>query len=254
MARAAAANTLKPVMLECGGKSPQLVLDDVIDDPDIWGPIFFSSFWNSGQWCAAKTRLLVPRGKSDLAVRGLAEASRAWKVGNPTEAGTMLGPLANRLQRDRVLEHFDRAARDGEVVRLNCPKGAMHEEGCYAWPSVALGLPRGSAVAREEVFGPLATIEEFDDVDDAITLANLSDYGLSASVWTRRADLGHRLARGIDAGGITVCSSADALAQALPELGSNRYFEPQKQSGYGVDGGLPGLLAYTRPQSVTILH
>ena len=120
-------------------------------------------------------------------------------------------------------------------------------------PSVALDQPRGSQVVREEVFGPLLTIEAYDDVDDAIALANDSDYGLMASAWTRRSDLAHRLSRSLVAGGITIYSSGEAAFATPPDV-AGAYLEPQKQSGHGVDGGLPGLLAYSTAQSVAWLH
>ena len=109
IAQAAAHHTLKPVLLECGGKSPQVMLDDMFDDPAIWRFIFFSAFWNTGQWCVAKTRLILPRGREQQAVDGLRAAAAAWTVGNPAAAETRLGPLASRAQLDRVDRYYDLA-------------------------------------------------------------------------------------------------------------------------------------------------
>jgi acyl-CoA reductase-like NAD-dependent aldehyde dehydrogenase len=251
--RAAAATTLKPVLMECGGKSPQIVLEDILDDPAIWHPIFFSSFWNSGQWCAARTRLLVPSFKIDQAVEGLQQAAKAWRVGDPLREGTMLGPIVNTIQLDRVRGYLDAAAQAGQVVELGCPREGLHPEGNFLVPSVALDQPRGSRVTREEIFGPVITIEGFDDVDDAIGLANDTSYGLMASVWTRQSDLGHRLARNVVAGAISIYSSAEAASRSMPDYVGG-YLEPQKQSGHGVDGGVPGLAAYTTAQSITWMH
>lgn len=251
ISRAAATTTLKPVLLECGGKSPQIVLDDCFDDPGIWQPVFFSSFWNSGQWCAAKTRLLVPRARLEQALDGLQGAAAAWAVGDPMAAETRLGPLVNTAQQDRVLEYFDVARREGTVVELDCPRDTMTEKGCYVAPAVALEQPRGSRVTREEVFGPLLTVEAFDGIDDAIALANASDYGLMASIWTNRMDIGYRMARQITAGGLTITSSAEAAMASVPDI-AGACLEPQKQSGYGPDGGSQGLWAYTTSQSLTL--
>jgi acyl-CoA reductase-like NAD-dependent aldehyde dehydrogenase len=251
--QAAASHTLKPVLLECGGKSPQIVLDDMLDDPAIWHPIFFSSFWNSGQWCAAKTRLLVPRDKVQVAIDGLQEAAKAWRVGDPMQAGTMLGPIVNAIQMGRVQEYLAAAAQAGQVVELGCPSDDLHPRGNFLMPSLALDQPRGGRVSREEIFGPVITIEGFDDVDDAIALANDTNFGLMASIWTRRSDLAHRLARNVVAGAISIMSSAQAAARSMPDYVGG-YLEPQKQSGHGADGGVPGLAAYTTAQSITWLH
>lgn len=251
--RAAAAKTLKPVLMECGGKSPQIVLDDAFEDPAIWHAIFFSSFWNTGQWCAAKTRLLVPHARIGAAIEGLQQAASAWRIGNPLDEQTRLGPLVNAAQRDRVMSYYESARRLGTVVELDCPNDGLPQSGCFVLPSLALDQPRGSEVVRNEVFGPLLTLEGFEGIDDAIALANDTDYGLMASVWTNRASAAHRVARAVKAGGITVYSSAEAAMASVPDIVGS-YLEPQKQSGHGLDGGVPGLLAYMTAQSVTWLH
>lgn len=254
IAQAAAQSTLKPVLLECGGKSPQVMLSDMFNDPVVWRFIFFSAFWNTGQWCVAKTRLILPRGREQQAVDGLRAAAAAWTVGNPASAETRLGPVASRAQLDRVKGYYDLASRLGEVVDLGCPHKACDPKGYFVSPSVVTGLASGTAISREEVFGPLLTIEAFDDIDHAIALANDTEFGLSASIWTARSDLSYKLARSIEAGGVSVYSSVAAAAQAGPELGTSRYFEPRKQSGYGVEGGAPGFLAYTSAQSVAFFN
>lgn len=254
IAQAAAQGSLKPVLLECGGKSPQVMLDDMFEDPELWRFIFFSAFWNTGQWCVAKTRLILPRGREQQAVDGLRAAAAAWTVGDPAAQETRLGPVASRAQLERVQGYYDKARGLGDLIDLGCPRHACDPQGYYMSPSVVMGLQPGSAISREEVFGPLLTIEAFDDIDHAIGLANDTQFGLSASIWTARSDLGYKLARGIEAGGVSVYASGAAAAQGGPELGTSRYFEPRKQSGYGVEGGLPGYLAYTSAQSVAFFN
>ena len=252
--QAAAQSSLKPVLLECGGKSSQVILEDAFEDPAVWKSIFFSAFWNSGQWCVAKTRMLIPRALEKKAIDGLRAAAADWNVGHPAVAATKLGPLASPLQSERVAAYYSLARELGDVVDLGCSRDTVNADGYYAFPSVVCGLKRGSRISKEEVFGPLMTVETFEDIDDAINLANDTQFGLSASIWTNRSDQGFRLARGIEAGGVSVYSSAEAAKQSGPVLGSSRYFEPRKQSGYGVDGGVPGYLAYTSAQSVAFFN
>jgi len=254
VALAAAQSSLKPVLLECGGKSPQIMLADMFEDPEVWPYIFFSAFWNTGQWCVAKTRLILPRGRENQAIAGLQNAAANWTVGDPAKVDTRLGPVASRAQLARVNGYFNQARALGEVVDLGCPNVDCDSRGYFVSPSIVTGLKNGNAISREEVFGPLLTIESFDNIDHAIALANDVQFGLSASIWTTRSDLGYKLARGIEAGGVSVYSSVAAAAQGGPELGTSRYFEPRKQSGYGVEGGIPGYLAYTSGQSVAFFN
>ncbi len=250
VSRAAAGSSLKPLLLECGGKSPQIVLEDVADDPALWHGVFFSAFWNSGQWCAARTRLLVPRHLRNQAVDGLRAAAEAWAVGDPLADGTRLGPLINRTQFEKVQGFVDLARREGTVMDLGtAPDRSWPAGGLYMRPALALDQPRGGTVCSEEVFGPLLTVETFDGVDDALALANAGHYGLMASIWTNRQDAAHKLARGVRAGGITVYASGAAMTAPLPDLVTN-WLEPQKGSGHGIDGGLPGLHAYSTAQAV----
>jgi acyl-CoA reductase-like NAD-dependent aldehyde dehydrogenase len=249
--RAAASSTLKPLLLECGGKSAQIMLDDAFADPAIWGHVFFSAFWNSGQWCAAKTRLIVPRARLDEAIAGLQLAASNWRLGDPSDPDTKLGPLANRVQFERVTRFVAMADMEGRLIDLGCPRNDFPARGCFVSPSLVIGAATESAIVQEEIFGPLLSLETFDDVEGAITLANATRYGLHAAVWTNDATAGHRIARSLIAGSITVSAGAQAATHSPSDFASTRYFEPQRQSGFGMDGGLHGLLAYTTAQSVT---
>ena len=191
VALAAAQNSLKPVLLECGGKSTQIMLDDMFEDPEVWRYIFFSAFWNTGQWCVAKSRLLLPRGREKQAISGLQRAAASWTVGDPGKSETRLGPVASRAQLARVKGYFDQASTLGEVVDLDCPRLDCDPKGYFVSPSIVTGLKNGNAISREEVFGPLLTIESFNDNDHAIAVANDVQFGLSASIWTTRSDLGY---------------------------------------------------------------
>ncbi len=224
IAGAAAANSLKPVLLECGGKSPQIVLDDLIDDPGIWGPIFFAAFWNSGQWCVARTRLLVPRDKLDVALAGLNAAARAWLLDDPQLLATRLGPLASPQQQQRVEQYLELASREGELHALDAPRGDLHPRGCYVAPHAVVVTDRAARIVREEIFGPVIAMQPFDTLDEALELANASTYGLAATVWTGDAKRGYRFARHLEAGLIDVISSSDYVADLVP----GRSYEPPR--------------------------
>ena len=247
---AAAKASLKPVLLECGGKSPQILIDDIFEDQSIWPSIFFSAFWNTGQWCVAKTRLLVPEARLEETLNGLAAASATWKVGDPMDRETRLGPLATGAQFQKYAHYRSIAEQEGRLTELPCPQGELHPQGFFVRPAVVSGLSASSRVVNEEIFGPLLAVQTYRDLDEAVSLANRTEFGLSASLWTRRSDVAHRLARSVQAGAVQIYSGG--RTGAGPGFGG--YFEPQKQSGHGVDGGLPGLLGYTTVQSVTFNH
>ena len=248
--QSAARRSMKPVLLECGGKSPSIVLDDVCGSRQLWRAIFESAFWNSGQICTARTRLIVPRARIDEAIEGLALAASDWPCGDPFNPATRLGPLASPRQLATVERYLDEARSVGSLVELPCPDTGVTTAGCFVQPQIATCIPSSSAVWKEEVFGPVTILQPFDDLAEAVTLANDTEYGLAAAVWTNRSSDAYRLARSIEAGLIEVCSSASAT----PGWSTLQYFEPFKQSGLGIDGGLEGLKAYTRPQSVSFSH
>jgi gamma-glutamyl-gamma-aminobutyraldehyde dehydrogenase len=253
VSRSAVTVRAKPVILECGGKSPQIMLDDAFDDPAVWQGVFFSAFWNTGQWCAARTRLLVPRSRLAEAIEGLEKVAATWPLGDPLAPTTRLGPLVNAAQRERVLEYFEVARGEGRLQDLGCPSDSLDPAGQFVRPAVVIEPSRGGRITREEVFGPLLTVETFNSVDDALAQANASDYGLMASVWTSRSADAYRFARELEVGCVAVYSSAEAAFSSMQDF-VNSYLEPQKRSGHGVDGGLPGLLAYTTAQSVSLFN
>ncbi|WP_447725150.1 aldehyde dehydrogenase family protein [Sphingomonas koreensis] len=241
--QASASQSLKPLMMECGGKSPQLVLPDMIDQPAIWPGVFHTAFWNTGQWCAARTRLLVPKGGLDAAVEGLRAAAADWPVGDPRDPATRLGPLASGKQYDTVQDYREIARQTARVVPLSAVPDA---NGFYAAPELALGAPQDGALVQQEIFGPMLTVQEYADPDEAIRLADDSPYGLGATIWGADRDLAERIAAGLSAGSVDVI----VAAAARPGLALGTPFEPRKQSGFGIEGGLAGIAAFTTPQAI----
>jgi gamma-glutamyl-gamma-aminobutyraldehyde dehydrogenase len=244
--QASASRSLKPLMMECGGKSPQLVLPDMIDQPNIWSGVFAAAFWNTGQWCSARTRLLVPKGRTDAAVEGLRAASAAWPVGDPRDPATRLGPLASRKQYDAVQGFREIARRTARLVPLSATPGDLPAAGFYAEPELVLDAAQDGALVQQEIFGPLLTVQEYDDLDEAIRLAEDGPYGLAATIWSADRDAAERIAAGLRVGSVDVI----VAPAARPGMALATPFEPRKQSGFGVEGGLAGLAAFTTPQAI----
>jgi gamma-glutamyl-gamma-aminobutyraldehyde dehydrogenase len=241
--QASASRSIKPLTMECGGKSPQLVLPDMIDQPEIWPGVFHAAFWNTGQWCSARTRLLVPKGGLDAAVEGLRAAAADWPVGDPRDPATRLGPLASGKQYETVQSYREIARQTAHVVPLSATPDA---NGFYAAPELALGAPQDGALVQQEIFGPLLAVQEYGDLDEAIRLADDSAYGLGATIWGADRDVTDRIAAGLSVGSVDVIG----IAAARPGLALGTPFEPRRQSGFGIEGGLAGIAAFTTPQAI----
>jgi acyl-CoA reductase-like NAD-dependent aldehyde dehydrogenase len=246
--QAAGASNLKALMLECGGKSPQIVFDDFGDLPAVADALVQGFTWNSGQVCVAGSRILVRRALRDRLARLLEERMHALQTADPLEPATALGPLASRAQWERV-NGFVRDALAGGARALGAHAGDA-AVACHFRPLVIDGVGSTAGIVQEEIFGPVATLQAFDSPDEAIAMANGTRYGLSASVWVDDDALADRLARGLRAGMVTMMGAA----QAAPSMARGASVEPVGQSGFGAEGGRAGLLAYTRVRHVSRLR
>lgn len=238
-----AAANLVPCVFELGGKSANIVFDDAPFDRAVVGAVA-GVFAAGGQTCIAGSRLLVQDGIYDEVVAALAERADAIRLGDPMDPGTDMGPIAHRAQYDSVLARIDEAAADGARLVAGGLPTTEPTDGLFVRPTVFADVLPEMRLAQHEVFGPVLAIMRFRDDDEAIALANGTDYGLASGIWTSDITRAHRVAKRLVAGTVWVNTYRTSAAQAP--------FGGTRRSGYGRERGTDALVEYTRTKNTMI--
>jgi acyl-CoA reductase-like NAD-dependent aldehyde dehydrogenase len=238
------AKTLKKVSLELGGKSPNIVLDDADLDAAARGSMN-AIFFNKGEVCTAGSRLFVAKEIHGALLEKVIERSQKLTQGDPLDPKTRLGAQVSQTQIEKIARYVEIGKKEGGRLVLGGEPARFGDGRGYFWkPTIFDGVQNSMTIAREEIFGPVLSVIEFDDFDQAIAQANDTAYGLAAAVWTKDIKKAHRAARALQAG--TVWINTFNLYDAASPYGG------YKASGFGRESGLAGLDFYTQTKSVWV--
>jgi gamma-glutamyl-gamma-aminobutyraldehyde dehydrogenase len=242
--RYSADSNMKRIILECGGKSPQIVMPDAIKDiASVTNELINAAFWNTGQNCTAGSRILVHESIREEVVASLVTAASEILVGDPSLPATRLGPVIEPEAMERILRYIKEGSADGATVETGGEQVLKESGGWFVPPTILNNVQPSMSVAREEIFGPVVSILGFSSEAEAIKIANDSEYGLAASVFTHDLDSAHRMARAVRAGTVSVnCYSEGSIATP---------FGGYKSSGFGGrDKGVEAFNQYTELKTV----
>ena len=243
--RYAAESNLKHVTLECGGKSPQVVLADPPDLDAVAADVLFAGFMNMGENCSCGSRLIVHRSVRDALVERLVSQLDGWTVGDPLDPATRLGPMIERPHLDKVLGYIEAGKAAGARVVAGGGRTLEQTGGYFVAPTIFDDVHNDMTIAREEIFGPVLSTIPFDTEAEAIALANATSYGLAASLYTTSIDTAFRVGRALRAGTVSVNSYSEGDITTP--------FGGYKESGFGGrDKGLEAFDQYTEKKTLWV--
>lgn len=223
--RYAADSNMKRIVLECGGKNPQVILPDVANLDAVAEQAVAAAFWNMGENCSAGSRIIVPSSRKTELLEKVQTVLKGWKTGDPLDPDVKLGALIEAAHYEKVLSHIEKARAEGAHLVCGGSAALTATGGWFVEPTIFDNVTPGMRIANEEVFGPVLCVIEYEDVEDAIHIANDTCYGLAASLWTDNVNSAHKVASRIRAGTVTVnCFGEGDLCTP---------FGGFKQSGFG---------------------
>jgi acyl-CoA reductase-like NAD-dependent aldehyde dehydrogenase len=245
--KAAADVCVKNVTLELGGKNPMIVFPDADIERVKEAAIRGMNFAWQGQSCGSTSRLMVHESLYDVFVEDVVRRAKAIRIGDPAQSSSNMGPMNSRMQYDKVLGYIETAKADGArlVAGGGRPAGAQFDKGYWIEPTVFADVTADMRIAREEVFGPILSIMRWRDVDEAVSVANSVEYGLTASVWTRDISAALKLSQHLETGYIWI-NGVGTHYKGVPYGGC-------KNSGVGREESIEELLSYTQTKAVNIL-
>lgn len=240
-----AARALKPVTLELGGKSPQIVFDDANLEKAVLG-CAAGCFASAGQTCLAGSRLLVHESIHDEMVERVVAHARSMTLGDPMSPHTQIGPVATKHQYEKILRYIDIARSEGATIATGgqAAKGSHLSKGLFIEPTVLTNIRNNMRVAQEEIFGPVLSVIRFKTEAEAIEIANDTAYGLAAGIWTNNLSRAHRVAQKIQAGSIWV-NTYRVTSFTAP-------FGGFKRSGFGREGGMEMIKQFVQEKNICI--
>ena len=240
--KSAALSNLKKISLELGGKSPNIIFDDAnLANAISWATL--GIFFNSGEVCAAASRLYVQEGVYDEVVAALKQRAEALVVGDPFDQQTFQGAQTSKLQFDRVMSFIEAGKAEGATLLTGGCRA--QDKGYFIRPTVFTDVKKDMKIVQEEIFGPVVVVTKFKTLEEAIELANDSEYGLAAGVHTQDISRAHYLAENLHAGTVWV-NTYNSFHISLPFGGFN-------QSGFGKEMGKDGLDSYIQTKAVRIM-
>ena len=241
----AAAEGMRHVTMELGGKSPLVVFEDA-DIEDAIGGAMLGNFYSTGQICSNGTRVFVQKPILDKFLERLCERTRAIRLGDPLDPETHLGPLISAAQRDKVLGYIEKGKAEGAELLIGggIPAGETFQSGTYIEPTVFAGVTDDMTIAREEIFGPVMSVLAFDNEDEVIARANATPFGLAAGLFTRDISRAHRVAGRLEAG-ICWINTYNLTPVEIP-------FGGVKQSGFGRENGRAAMEFYSQTRTIHV--